>query len=49
MNANLLEMKKLHEEIKVGVVKDSPVIGVSGVTKDVDDKLRATGVLIVRG
>ena len=47
MNTNLPEMNKLHEEIKVGVVKDSPVIGVSGVTKDVDDKLRAAGVLTV--
>ncbi len=47
MNTDLQEMKKLHEEIKVGVVKDSPVIGVSGVTKDVDTKLRAAGVLTV--
>ncbi len=29
------------------MVKDSSVIGISGVTKDVDDKLRAAGVLTV--
>ncbi len=47
MNENLQEMKKLHDEIRVGVIKDSPVIGISGVTKDVDTKLREAGVLTV--
>jgi len=47
MNESLQEMKKMHDEIRVGVIKDSPVIGVSGVTKDVDTKLREAGVLTV--
>ena len=47
LNTRLLEMKQVQEEIKIGIIKDSSITGVTGVSKDMSLKLREAGVLTV--
>ncbi|MDH5480827.1 MAG: hypothetical protein OEX11_08730, partial [Nitrosomonas sp.] len=47
MNESLLAMQKAQETIKLDIIKNSPVTSLSGVTKDMDSKLRAAGIMTI--